>query len=392
MAVIKYGRTRNAVVALKIETNKGEDAFGVPGPDLAADFIRVGSVTPGTPQDTQDPAELTGSLDAGAPIIGGVRGTLQLTAVARGSGTAGLAPRWGRLLQACTMKQVTVSPVAAAALAAAGTVRQGQLAASYPTTAQALRGMFAQLAVNPAAGALAQVEDYTAGRVARFGYTFAAALDTTTTVAIPAQVLYVPTSKEEEFSSLTVYYYLDGWVWKYTGMVGTFSVTANTGQPATVQFNLQGQLKAFERADIPSPITFENTDAPQFKNGISRLDGMLAKVGAFTFDMGASLENPPNPEASEGYDPAIVSARQGGGNLNPLFQETTTVDLFTKFKAGTQMSYAAGLGKNPGNRIGFLCPQIVATDFGQQAVGNVAAAGVPFRTTGQDSSLLISVA
>ena len=93
MAVIKYGRTRNAVVALKIETNKGEDAFGVPGPDLAADFIRVGSVTPGTPQDTQDPAELTGSLDAGAPIIGGVRGTLQLTAVMRGSGTPGQAPR-----------------------------------------------------------------------------------------------------------------------------------------------------------------------------------------------------------------------------------------------------------------------------------------------------------
>lgn len=388
---IKYARTRNAVIAIKLETTKGVDAFGG-SPSLTDDFMRVGGITPGNPQDTQDPGELTGSLDAAAPIIGGVRGTLQLTAVMRGSGTPGQAPRWGRLAQICTMKQTTIVPVAAQALTAAGTVRQGVLGSNYPATAQALRGQFAQLTGNPAAGALAQVEDYTAGKLARFGYTFPTALGTDTNVALPAQVLYSPTSVEEEFQSATIYYYLDGWLRKYTGMVGTFSITCNTGQAATMQFNLQGQIASFERAAIPSPIQFESTTAPLFKNGISRLDGTLAKVGAFSFDMGATLENPPNPEALEGYDPAIVTARQGSGSINPLYQDGLTVETFAKFRAGTQMSYAAALGKDPGNRMGFLCPALLATDFGDGAIGNVTASTLPFRTTGQDQSLFISVA
>src|SRR5690606_5618307 len=88
--------------------------------------------------------EVTGSLDGRGSIIGGMTVGFNFDAYLKGSGAAGTAPEWGKLLKACGWAEtLTASAVPAApeACAAGGTTTTATLGASASSTADAYRGM-----------------------------------------------------------------------------------------------------------------------------------------------------------------------------------------------------------------------------------------------------------
>jgi hypothetical protein len=260
-------RARQAAVAVKIETTKGDDAIG--GSPAVADFIR-GSCDVGFDQTTVPDPQYTGSLDSAPPIVGGLRPRFTIRMALRGSGLAGTAPEWGRLLRCCTMVETTTgTAVGAPTAATAGTTSTITAASPFGTTAQAYRGMPLLIAGTTQDGiSQTLITDYTAGRVATILHTASSPFTTGATLQVPVNVLYAPTSDETVYKTATVYLYMDGLLWTFLGCTGSWGIEFSTGGIAYLTFTMTGQFGAKSTAAFPAAaVVHHQPHAAAFRRG-----------------------------------------------------------------------------------------------------------------------------
>lgn len=355
----KLVRDRFSAVAVKLETTPGTDAIsGTP----ALDDWFGGSCEVQWDQNVTPNPEFTGSLDEAPGIVGGLRARVTLTAVLRGSGMAGTAPNFARLLRCCTFQEtVTAAPIGAPTVGTAGTTTTGTLATPFAATAQLYRGM--PMEISGDRTSLDAVVDYTAGRVASFGRTFATALTGTTAYRVPANVMYGPTSDDSVYKTATIYLYKDGLRWRLTGFVGSATLTLTTGGIGQMQFQGMAQLAADpDLAALPAgALSIVRPTPPRFVNGLCQLNRQTAQLRTLTLNLGVSTTLPDNPEAPEGYDPATAVSRAIGGSLDPYMTASTYVSLFNNFRQGQGMPLQAIIGITPGNRFAITVPSARAT-------------------------------
>ncbi len=193
-------RMKFAAVAAKIEVTPGVDSIG--GTPAAADWIASEMEVQFDPTIIELP-ELTGSLDKATSVVGGLKPRLRLRMPLRGSGTAGTAPDFGKLMRCSTFAElVTAAAIGAPTAATAGTTTTVTAAAPFGTTAQQDRGM--PLIVTGIAAGTTGIVDYTAARVITTGDTASTAYTTGSLLQIPVNVLYSPTSDEAVYKTATM--------------------------------------------------------------------------------------------------------------------------------------------------------------------------------------------
>ena len=385
-----YIRRRQIVAAVKIETTPGVDAFGGATPSAASDFLKTDIEIAFNQQQIDNP-EQTGSLDKSAPIPGGTKVQLTMTFPLRGSGVAGTAPRWGRLMQACAYQEVNSAAIAASA-ATAGTTSSVTLGAGYSATLQVYRGMPAVLTGNPAAATPTLITDYAAGKVAKLAQLFGTALSASTLVAIPANTLYAPTSDLTVVKNATVLVYTDGIAWLITGCAGTWSLDLTAGGTGMLKFVLSGQYNGPVAASAPAGIVFDSPtlQPPIWRGGISRMGGVLARASKLSVEGGCTPFEPENPEAVEGFDPSIITGRDSKGTIDPLMSVTDTIARMASFKGGAQTPLAAALGSMPGNSFGITIPAAQYTGITPQNRSDLMAESVAFDCNGSDAGLFLA--
>jgi hypothetical protein len=384
-------RLRNAAVAVKIEVTPGIDAIA--GTPANADWIGADCVVQ-FDQTAVPNSEMTGSLDRAPAIVGGLRPRLRLTMPLRGSGTAGTAPEWGRLLQCATMQETLTAaavPVSPLALSAGG-ASAVTLGATFGATAQQYRGM--PLALGAITGdqpALSAIADYTAGRVASLIHTVSTAFTVTQTAQIPINQRYSPTSDEAVFRTCTIYFFADGMRWRFTGCLGTWSLDLTTGGIGQLSFDLVGTFLDYSATALPTGWnTVIRPTAPRFVAGACRLNGAIARVRALSVQAGVATVLPENPEALEGYDPAVPVERDVAGSLDPLMDTTVSVARFNNFRGGTNMILGAILGSTAGNRFAVVLPSIRATAMNPGDRGSLGVDSIGFQADGADSPVFLT--
>jgi hypothetical protein len=250
----------------------------------------------------------------------------------------------------------TASAVGAPTAAASGTTTTVTAATPFGTTAQQYRGMPILLAGNPAAGSTDVVLDYTAGRVITLGKTYAG-LTSSTTLQIPINVLYSPISDESSEISLTAYAFMDGLRHKVLGCRGTFGIGLRAGQPASLVARLTGIVSGYNEAiALPTGYVPVTRQAPRWAGGVSQLNRALARCASLSFDMNVRSYYPENPEATEGYDPPILTGAGARFNVDPASNTTNTPTRTTAYRAGTQVPLVAVWGSVAGNRFALSCP------------------------------------
>lgn len=384
-------RLRNAAVAVKIEVTPGTDAIG--GSPANADWIGADCQVQ-FDQSAVPNSEMTGSLDRAPAIVGGLRPRLRLTMPLRGSGVAGTAPEWGRLMQCATMQEtLTAAAVPAAPLAlTAGGASAVTLGATFAATAQLYRGMPLSLgAITGDQPALSAIADYTAGRVASLIHTVSTAFTVTQTAQIPINQRYSPTSDEAVFKTCTIYFYADGMRWRFTGCLGTWSLDLTTGGIGQLAFDLVGTFLDFSATALPTGWnTAIRPTAPRFVAGACRMNGAVARVRALSVQAGVATVLPENPEATEGYDPAVPVERDVSGSLDPLMDTTVSVARFNNFRNGTNMILGAILGSTPGNRFAIVLPSIRATAMNPGDRGSLGVDSMGFQADGADSPVFVT--
>lgn len=345
-----------SAVAARAEVTVGTDVIG--GTPLATDWIG-GEITVRMPAQTVDDPTNTGSLDNAPPLITGIKPEITIRIPLRGTGVAGAPPEWADLMEACRFSELVkaaatdVSPAAATA----GTTRTFTGPAAFATTDQAYRGMPVSLSGNPATPIIVPISDYTAGRVAKLPYEFAAALSTATMVQVLKNARYSPISDLGLVKPVTIYVYRNGLRHRFGGCIGTASLEMTSGQPAFITFTMRGSLLgAYEVAAMPTGWNVARPQAPIWLNGVSRLDGQLCNCARFTWDLGNAMVDPENPEAPQGFDPPLISEATQRITIDPFTNSTRSPTRFTKYRAGTSLDFAAVLGTVPGNRIAVVMP------------------------------------
>jgi hypothetical protein len=380
-------RMRFAAIAAKIETTAGTDAIG--GTPANADWVAADCEIDFDPVVVENP-ELTGSLDRSPAIVGGLKPRIRLRIPLRGSGTAATAPEWGRLLRCCTMAEgITAAAIGAPTAAAAGTTTTLTLATPFAATAQLYRGM--PLLLTGDRTLTTGITDYTAARLATLGETMATAGTVTTLAQIPPHVLYSPTSDEAVYRTATLYFYADGLRWRFTGAVGTWSLELSTGGIGFLVFELRAQM--LDKAAAPLPTGWNTAirpTPPRFVGGRCQLNQQVARARRVMLEAGVTVTLPDNPEAAEGYDPAVPVERDARGAIDPLMNTTTAVALFNAFRQGTAMSLMAILGVTAGNRFCVIAPAAKATGMRPGERDGLGQLDIAFQLDGADSPLFLA--
>jgi hypothetical protein len=380
-------RMKFAAVAAKIETVPGTDAIG--GTPAAADWIASEMEVQFDPTIIELP-ELTGSLDKAAAVVGGLKPRLRLRMPLRGSGTAGTAPDFGKLLRCCTFAElVTAAAIGAPTAATPRPPTTVTAATPFGTTAQQYRGM--PLLVTGTGATTTGIVDYTASRVITIGETSPVAFTTSSLLQIPVNVLYSPTSDEAVYKTATIYFYADGLVWTFTGALGTPTLELTTGGIGFVSFEMRAQFASKSATAVPaSAAAVLRPTPPRFVGGKCQLNKALAQVRTLTINAGVNVILPDDPESAEGYGAALAIERDVAGNLDPYMNTTNSVALFNAFRAGTPMSLMAIIGSTPGNRFVAIAPNAKAIGMDPGARDGLGQHGINFQADGTDSAFYLA--
>jgi hypothetical protein len=377
---------RNSALTAKIEVTEGVDVSPAP----ATDAIRIEKPQLKPVVKTQTTEESSGSLDTAAPIVGGAYMEFTCTVYGKGSGTPATAPEWATLLKICGYAETIVAaaiPAAPEACAAGGSTTTAVLGATAAGTLQLYRG--APVVFTGTVALTTAITDYTAAKTATLGSTATAAIVATTNYQIPVHVRYTPTSAAAP--SATLYLYEDGIRYRLVGCRGDakFSLTANG--TLKIDFTIRGML--LDKADISMPTTFvyQPTTKPIWKGNAMYVGQKTAAVSNASFQLGNKLTNPDDPNQTQGFMPAIITARNITGTIDPLMTLVATRNSLSDLLSSVQQSLYLALGSVSGNRIVMTMPLIQHTGVDDTDREGVLAETLNFQNCVNDAGLIIAI-
>lgn len=374
---------KRAALLVKVETSEGVDA----APSASTDAILCENVRINLSPNVIETNEHTDSLDPSDPIVGGTSVVLEFDVWLKGSGAAATPPEWGELLKICGFAETITStavPASAEALAAGASAVQATLGASAAGTAQAYRGM--PISFSSGVTLASFIWDYSAAKLAKLTDTASGVLTTSSNYQIPVNVLYLPASSS--ISSGTLWFYNDGILYKLTGGRGNVSFDLTSGGPAKMSVRLMAMFGSKTDTSLVTP-TLDQTVKPIWKAGAFTINSVAAALGSLTMDLGGQLVQPDNPNAAEGFDPAVITRRNPKGTMNPYETLVGTRDIMADFRAQTKRPLHARLGASAGNRLGFTIPSALYLNEQREDRQGITGVSVPFHMTGQDSGVCI---
>lgn len=266
--------TRKRLILAETESTYGTD----PSPDGAdAILVRDLNITP-QQSDVVSRDLVRPYLGASEQLLANTRVECTFSVELAGSGTAGTAPRFGKVLKACALAETVVTP-AVTGTATAGGSNTITLAAGASATNSFYNGQVLRITAGLGVGSVFLVTAYVGStKVATLRPIGAAVtLDSTSVYSLDAHVVYTPVSAT--FGSVTLHYNIDGVLHKLTGCRGTFSLNTEVGAIPTLDFTMTGIYNAPTDTAAPT-VTYADQATPRiFKAGNSGAFTMLGYSG-----------------------------------------------------------------------------------------------------------------
>ena len=244
--------TRKRLILAETESTYGTD----PSPDGAdAVLVRDLNITP-QQSDVVNRDLVRPYLGASEQLLANTRVECTFSVELAGSGTAGTAPRFGKVLKACALAETVVTP-AVTGTATAGGSNTITLAAGASATNSFYNGQVLRITAGLGVGSVFLVTAYVGStKVATLRSIGAAVtLDSTSVYSLDAHVVYTPVSAT--FGSVTLHYNIDGVLHRLTGCRGTFSLNTEVGAIPTLDFTMTGSTTPQPtplRRPSPTPI------------------------------------------------------------------------------------------------------------------------------------------
>ncbi len=385
-------RNRFEAILFKIESTEGVDAV----PTGSADAIpfTAGSWSNGSATREIENNEATGTLAQGAPTIVGQTVPLSFSLPLKGLGagttySGSVKPPHDAVYSAAGWRGVFTAAVPTAVLTA-GTTTTGTLGTGFGTTAQMYRGMPFIVTAGPNSGELLICTDYTAGKVATFGDALTTAFTASSSIALLANWTYAPTSPASaaarltDHPSATVYRYIDGKLRKFLGVRGQITLSGTSAGPVVATFNGTGIYAGESDATIPAQPNLASQTAPLVLQGSNPSEAFLINrralpVSQFSFEAGATIEAPDDPNTVNGFGAAMIGQRVSRFTCDPLQTLVATRDTLADIAAGSQYPGIIRGGYALGTRFGIAMPRMQPVDRGDSERGILLAEALALR-------------
>lgn len=332
------------------------------------DLLAVSNLRPNTDTYTQENPEYTGSIHKRGAFVTGKGASVSFTTTIRGPGGASIpladAFILGRLLQAAGFTEnriATAIPAAPEALGGGGTTTTATLGTTAAGTADLYKALLVYLAMSGASGSLksySAITDYTAAKVATLAETLGSAA--AGNYQIPSQIAYQYSSGSAP-TLLSVDVWRGGKKYQMQDMVVSGCtinfVTSNRDQTAicTIDWQLTGDVNAVVDDTAPS---IPALGAPAFyRDGDFWLSQKALGISQVTLNLSPRVGYPPNPNKTNGNDPAqmVETVRSGSVTLNQV--RLTTIDLDAIANAQSYQSFWGQYGLVTGNSVAFVVPK-----------------------------------
>lgn len=194
----------------------------------------------------------------------------------------------------------------------------------------------------------------------------------------PKGIVYKPIS--ENVPSLTMEAYFDGIRHRITGAHGTFTVTAEAGQYAKVDWEFTGQYVPTVDAAMPAA-TYEDTLPAMVELARLRMDATNVVVAAFNFDQANTISVRPDVNMPDGYNGVRITARNPSGGIDPESTLAAEHDFWGKLAAAKIMPFGMRVGTQQGNTIWLKAPAVQYSGLTYQDRDGIRAydAGLGFK-------------
>lgn len=401
MASAAQFRMRNRELRAVIESPSG-----TAGSPAAADAIRVANLAYNPKFETLNfDDEVTGSLSVPPPVTGGGFVEMQADWYMKGSGTAGTAPQWDRLIRACAFS-VTTTGAPVTGTAQAGAATSITLAAGASAVNDAYKGMVIRTTGGTGPNQSAVITGYVGStKVATVAATWGVTPDATTTYSIDANVLYKPISSG--FETLSMWEYIhnndpasNSRLRKMIGAAGLWKLALTAKKFAKMSGTFTGNLPAAP-TDVakPSAAVYDSANPQPYLNAETLLGGVAVKFRDFSLDVGSKVAIADDPSAAYGVDIiGQITQRKPAGKITPYLTSLSSYNAFSNFLNSTQASMVfrwgapvASWGSNAGNRISILLPIVNFTGNEDAKLDDFEAEGIPIDASGNDAEIYISV-
>lgn len=282
---------------------------------------------------------------------------------------------------------VTLRRGVAGVAATTGSATTLTLASPFAASSQTYRHMPLWLQGNPATSAYAFVSDYTSGRVATLTDTFSPILSSSTHASTPANTLYLPTSVSANLKTASAYLYVDGVCYQVVGLTGTWRVTNTTAGIGRMEFQLQGIFQAKVDGALPA-YTPPSVVTPIMRGGAVLMNRSAVSCRTLSIQAGNQIVLPPNPNATQGFDPGVILSRKFEGSIDPMDTLVATRDIMTDFKNGTERVLHARYGSVAGARVAFTVPTAKYIQHSPNDDGGIQRTGTGFECNGNDGAAI----
>lgn len=203
---------------------------------------------------------------------------------------------------------------------------------------------------------------------------------------MPAGLSLDPIS--DNFESVTLYMHKDGVLHEMPGSFGTFEVTAQAGDFATVKWTFTGTYVEPVDDRNPSPL-FERTLPSQVELARLNIGAFAAVVEKFTFNQMNDIQVRPDVSASDGYIGTRIVSRKPEGGINPEADLVANNDFWGQLSAAEEMPLQLRIGHLAGNTVWLLFPNTQYSGLTYTDRNGILAydAGVRFaRSLGNDEA------
>jgi hypothetical protein len=287
-------RTRKRLILAKLEGSN----YGTDSSPAAANAIRVTNldITPVSPSVVSRDL-IRGFLGASPTLVAENSVACTVEVEWTGGGAAGTAPQWGVLALACASAQtITAAPVTGTPTA--GGSNTLTLAVGASAVDDFYLGLPLTITAGTGVGRVFLVTGYVGStRVATLApFTgTAATLDATSAYSISANTTYTPVTDVDGVTdtSITLYYFVENVLHKFTGSRGTFSLAAQRGQIPKLSFQYIGIFQPVTDTTPPVPIYPTDVTPQVFRRVNSGAFGFLGHAGcldAVSFDCGNDVQ------------------------------------------------------------------------------------------------------
>jgi hypothetical protein len=213
-----------------------------------------------------------------------------------------------------------------------------------------------------------------------------------TTNASPTEVFYTPIS--ENIPLLTLYYYLDGILWKITDAQGTVSFTLNSRGIPMMNFRFVGEYSTATDTALPAGADYSGFEAPLTVGKVNSQSFQLHGTSPCMEQLSIDMANALTYRDLVGCGGARISDRKPAGTALFELESVATKDWAEVCRTSTSGSFSFVHGRTPGNIVTFEAPAVTCNNFAIQDSEGIAmvSLGLALEPVSGNDELVITVA